>query len=678
MGFKFFKLNSINKSHSYLSSISSKPYKNSIFTLQNPSKIQSFTTLLHFHHPLNSQTFKSCHLFHFQHDHCARIPSKSRKNSDFTLQNPPKFQLYGEVLKQGHFGHFEYDHCSKIPSKFYENSDFTLQNPPNFQVHGESFNGGHFGNFHHDKCSRTPLNFQHNSIFTLQNPSNSQYHGETLKQGHFGHFEHDHGSKFPSKPNKNVINQGHFGNFKHYDQSSRTLQNSIFTLQNPSKFIQDPPNSLTLKRGHFGHSHHGHGGSENVFRWGLAADVGLTVGKAVTGYLSGSTAIIADAAHSLSDVVLSSVALLSYKAARVPRDKEHPYGHGKFETLGALGISGMLLVTAGGIAWHAADILLGLYATSPETVLQSSANHHEHHHGGHTHQIDMSHPFLALSMAIVSIGVKEGLFWITKKAGDTEGSGLMTANAWHHRADAISSFVALIGVGGAILGVRFLDPLAGLLVSGMILKAGLESGHQSIMELVDAAVPQQLLDPHRKTILQVDGVKGCHRLRGRRAGSFIHLDVHIEVDSFASVSAAHHIGENVRRQIHKSHPEVAEVFIHIDPLIPQISQDVPACADGADDRNASISLEQNDINTIISGIFSSQFSERMTVEHIRPHLLCNKILLDVQVSMPPNIVISDAMQMAEEAKKEILHAISNAVQVNIQLRLSHPNHHKTP
>uniref|UniRef100_A0A803NB54 Uncharacterized protein n=1 Tax=Chenopodium quinoa TaxID=63459 RepID=A0A803NB54_CHEQI len=463
---------------------------------------------------------------------------------------------------------------------------------------------------------------------------------------------------------------------------STTHKNSIFTLHNPSKInslttqlqeindpsnvIINPPNSQIFKRWHFGHSHHHHHHgphhdsskkSENIFRLGLAADIGLTVGKAVTGYFSGSTAIIADAAHSLSDVVLSSVALLSFKAARVPRDKEHPYGHGKFETLGALGISGMLLVTAGGITWHAADILLGLLTASPEVVSQSLM--HEHgHHSGHDHKIDMDHPILALNMAILSIAVKEGLFRITKRAGEKEGSGLMKANAWHHRADAISSFVALIGVGGSILGVKFFDPLAGLLVSGMILKAGLETGYQSVLELVDAAVPQQLLDPHRETILQVEGVK---------------------VDPFTSVSAAHHIGENVRHRIHESHPEVAEVFIHIDPSISEISPevDVKENLDSLDETNDSISLKDKDFDHIISDIFSSQFPKKMKLEHITPHLLQNKIMLDVEVSMPPDIMISDARLMAEEVKKEILGTVSDVIQVHVQLRLT-PANHTTP
>ncbi|KAL0435852.1 UNVERIFIED_CONTAM: Metal tolerance protein C1 [Sesamum radiatum] len=132
--------------------------------------------------------------------------------------------------------------------------------------------------------------------------------------------------------------------------------------------FSENPNFKIHRRWHLGHTHHHdhhehrdlHSGKEGekIFRLGLAADIGLAAGKAVTGYLSGSTAIIADAAHSISDVVLSGVALLSFKAAMAPKDKEHPYGHGKFETLGALGISGVLLATAGGIAWHALDVLL--------------------------------------------------------------------------------------------------------------------------------------------------------------------------------------------------------------------------------------------------------------------------------------------------------------------------------
>ncbi|KAK9282317.1 hypothetical protein L1049_005231 [Liquidambar formosana] len=396
-------------------------------------------------------------------------------------------------------------------------------------------------------------------------------------------------------------------------------------LHDTSFIFSDKPNCYISKRWHLGnsrhshdHHHHHHDGSgeegEKIFQLGLAADIGLATGKALTGYLTGSTAIIADAAHSVSDVVLSSVALLSYKVGRAPKDKDHPYGHGKFETLGALGISFMLLATAGGIAWHTLDLLLGLLSAAPESVSQSLPHEHMHghHHGGHHHGVDMDHPILALSMTIVSISVKEGLYWITKRAGERGGSGLMIANAWHHRADAISSVVALIGVGGSILGVKFLDPLAGLVVSGMILKAGLESGYQSVMELVDAAIPAEHLDPIKQTILQIEGVKGCHRLRGRRAGSSLYLDVHIEVDPFSSVSAAHDIGENVRRQIHSSHPEVSEVFIHIDPSISEMSPSIMNQQENLEETDfhrKNVTLEHKDIEDTVSNIFLSKFSE---------------------------------------------------------------------
>ncbi|KAH1227264.1 hypothetical protein AAZX31_10G020100 [Glycine max] len=332
----------------------------------------------------------------------------------------------------------------------------------------------------------------------------------------------------------------------------------------------------------------------------------------------------------------------------------------------------MLLATGGGIAWHAVDILMGLFSSGPEVVSQTLAHGHKHSHGhgGHHHGIDMEHPILALNMTIVSICVKEGLYWITKRAGEKQGSGLMKANAWHHRADAISSVVALIGVGGSILGVKFLDPLAGLLVSGMILKAGAETGYQSVLELVDAAIPAQHLDPIKQTILQVDGVKGCHCLRGRRAGSYLYLDVHIEVDPFSSVSAAHDIGENVRHQIHKSHPTVVEVFIHIDPAMSHASHQRDSWS-GDMNQSSIVPAEDSNIEGIVSDIISSNFPQ-MSVERIARHMFQSKIVLQIEVSMPPDIPIGHAMEMAKLAEKEIFKAVSNTIHVSIQLRLGQP------
>ncbi|KQK21720.1 metal tolerance protein 2 [Brachypodium distachyon] len=423
-------------------------------------------------------------------------------------------------------------------------------------------------------------------------------------------------------------------------------------------------------RGHGGHSHHHGEASEKIFRLGLASDVVLTVGKAITGYLSGSTAITADAAHSLSDIVLSTVALLSYKAAKAPRDKDHPYGHGKFESLGALGISSMLLVTAGGIAWHSFEVLQGVMSSAPDIIGSTSHINHNHGSGGHNHGIDLEHPVLALTVTTLAISIKEGLYWITKRAGEKEGSGLMKANAWHHRADAISSVVALVGVGGSILGVPLLDPLAGLVVSGMILKAGVQTGYESILELVDAAVDPSLLEPIKETIVKVDGVKGCHRLRGRKAGTSLYLDVHIEVYPFLSVSAAHDIGETVRHHIQKAHNQVAEVFIHIDPSYSVgTDMDKENTLENLERRNSDDIPRQQNAEAIVSDIVLSHFSKKMSLEHLMLHYLQGRVLLQVQVSMPPEILIRDAMDIAKQAEEEILNADASISQVSIQLRL---------
>ncbi|KAG6486335.1 hypothetical protein ZIOFF_054905 [Zingiber officinale] len=635
----------------------------------------------------------------------------------------------------------------------------------------------------------------------------------------------------------------------------------ILSASSPSA-VEKGNHLFTALRWHgAGHSHHHHHsdrkGSEGTFRLGLASDVALSVGKGLTGYLTGSTAIVADAAHSVSDIVLSGVAWWSYRAAMAPKDDDHPYGHGKFETLGALGISSMLLVTAGGIAWHSLDVLLGLLTSTPDiTSFSPNVDHHNHGRGGHYHGVDLDHPVLALSMTSISIFVKEGLYWVTKRAGEKEGSELLKANAWHHRSDAVSSIVALIGVGeiflalflyrkcvnpietgpklfflwqvdlsdaisqlansifdplivesglisfrvepnlhvsgslnllalvknelfcflrgkwdielsGTILGLPFLDPAAGLLVSGMILKVGFNTGyqrlqnitgififkkphcasrsklcsegqptlklhcgtplpwnmlicavvmssaphfhgtvmlnwapyidalctltpcqpnsildsisHHSFMELVDAAVDQSVLVPIKQTITQVEGVKGCHRLRGRRAGSFLYLDVHIEVDPFCSVSAAHDIGESVRHQIHKNHSQVAEVFIHIDPSYSycSISEERKNLKDLEGRDSNSLSRHQ-EAETIISDILSKQFSKQMSLEHITLHSLQGKILVQALVSMPSEMLISEAMDIAKRAEKEILAATSSINQVSIQLRLGRPisKHHE--
>ncbi|CAM6036228.1 unnamed protein product [Sphagnum compactum] len=445
---------------------------------------------------------------------------------------------------------------------------------------------------------------------------------------------------------------------------------------------------ITMQQGartHIGHAAHEHSheadekageAGERVLKLGLWGDILLTIGKGTAGYVSGSKAIIADAAHSLSDIVLSSVALWTSKAARAPKDKEHPYGHGKIETMGALAISSLLLVTGGGIAWHAIETIQAFVQTTVDNVkehVQSLGHGHEHQGAGHHHHgIDMEHPEVALSAAVVSIGVKEGLFWVTKAVGEKQGSALLQANAWHHRSDAISSVVALIGVGGAVLGLPLLDPAAALIVSGMIIKAGLESGYQSLQELMDRGLPESVLGPVRQSVLEVQGVEGVHELRGRRMGSTIHLDVHIEVDPWLSVSAAHNIGDAVRQQVHKRHPNVTESFIHIGSKsdLLQPSDSTSRQREQHIFREEFDSLQQSQVEQVVRSVLDANFKETVGVRHVTCHFLQGKVVVELGVTLDNKLAIRDAMEHAKDVEHVLLKNVPDITTVQVQLSLS--------
>ena len=198
---------------------------------------------------------------------------------------------------------------------------------------------------------------------------------------------------------------------------------------------------------------------------GLLANLALALLKGVAGIFSNSAAMIADAGHSFSDLLSDLVALWALRMAQTPKDQNHPYGHGKFETIGALFLALMLIATGIGIAIHAFE------------------------------QVDQREVpgNLALAVAIASILFKEALYRITAYIGERNHSRILIANAWHHRSDAISSLVALIGIGGAQWGFPVFDPIAGILVAGWIIKIGLTIGYNSVRELSDEVVEGRYL-----------------------------------------------------------------------------------------------------------------------------------------------------------------------------------------
>lgn len=267
--------------------------------------------------------------------------------------------------------------------------------------------------------------------------------------------------------------------------------------------------------------------------------------KAFAGIVGNSTALIADALHSLSDLVSDVVALYVLKVSSLPPDLDHPFGHGKFESLGSLTLSAVLVGTGFGIGVHALGLL--------QPMLDQS------------HILTPLPTTLALGVCVFSIFAKEALYYATANLAKRFNSNLVLANAWHHRVDALTSVVALVGIVGAKYGFPILDPIAALFVSGMIIRMGVITGIDSVKDLTDTQADQIVSDKILNELNLCSGVKSIHKLRVRRMGGYLVADVHISVDVCLSVTAAHQIAVLTKQQILAKIPEVSDFLIHVDP-----------------------------------------------------------------------------------------------------------------
>lgn len=273
---------------------------------------------------------------------------------------------------------------------------------------------------------------------------------------------------------------------------------------------------------------------------GALVNLALTIGKVFFGIIGQSHALIADGIHSLADLSTDLMVWVAAKYSTQPADEQHPYGHARIETMFTVVLGVVLILTAGTIAWDAANRLL-----NPESLLHPTP--------------------IVLIVAFVSIVANEGLYQYTMIAARKHRSGLLKANAWHHRSDAISSVVVLLGVAGSLMGIAYLDAFASVVVAFMIAKIGWDQGWNSIRELIDTGLEPSQLKAIKKLIHNIEGVNGVHMLRTRRmAGSSI-VDVHIQVDEFLSVSEGHRISEHVRQILLESNKDIVDVAIHIDP-----------------------------------------------------------------------------------------------------------------
>lgn len=265
----------------------------------------------------------------------------------------------------------------------------------------------------------------------------------------------------------------------------------------------------------------------------------LTAVQIVVGIFAKSQALVADGVHSLSDLVADFVVLFANRESRKAADKDHPYGHYRFENAASLVLGGLLLAIGLGMLWSAFRKL-----ESPETVPQVH--------------------IIALWVAGGALVIKEALFRYMLAAAKRVKSSMLIANAWHARSDAASSLVVGAGIIGNLAGFPILDPIAALIVGFMVGRMGWEFAWDALHDLMDRSADDEEVQRIRRTILETPGVLGVHDLRTRKMGDMIIVDAHIEVDAAQTVEAGHDIAVNVRQRVLKKH-RVLNLMAHVDP-----------------------------------------------------------------------------------------------------------------
>ena len=280
---------------------------------------------------------------------------------------------------------------------------------------------------------------------------------------------------------------------------------------------------------------------------GSAGNAALLTFKFIAGVMGHSSAMIADAVHSLSDFVTDLLVLVFVSISAKPQDQSHDYGHGKFETIASFLIGLALVAAATGI------------------VVSGSAKLWDWWCG---EQLE-SPGWIALWAALLSIVIKELLYQYTARKGKALDSQVMVANAWHHRSDALSSIGAAIGVGGAIwLGQRWavLDPMASIVVGLMLVKVAYELLKTSIGELTERSLPDDIEQEIMEIIQSYDDVQEPHNLRTRRIGNRIAIEAHVRMDGQLPLTIVHERATTIERKLKERFGEKTHVTLHMEPV----------------------------------------------------------------------------------------------------------------
>lgn len=279
--------------------------------------------------------------------------------------------------------------------------------------------------------------------------------------------------------------------------------------------------------------------AQKVTLIGAILDTLLGIAKVIVGALANSSALIADGIHSFSDLLTDFMVVAIFHFSSEEPDKDHPWGHARYETVGTVVLGCILIAIAGALAY---ENLSSLWSEEPAATPG----------------------WAAVIVAALSILGKEWIFRYTLAEGKRLKSDLLIANAWHSRTDAFSSIVVLVGVLAAIMGFPLFDAIAAIIVAGIVGKIGWTLTWQSIKELVDTALPEERVDALRKTVLAVEGVRSVHSFKSRNMGSKSLLEMHLQIAPRLSASEGHWIGDLAVQALLKEFDDISHIIFHID------------------------------------------------------------------------------------------------------------------
>ncbi|MFH1075814.1 MAG: cation diffusion facilitator family transporter [Pseudomonadota bacterium] len=279
----------------------------------------------------------------------------------------------------------------------------------------------------------------------------------------------------------------------------------------------------------------------NIIIVGLVISFVMFVLTLTCGFLVKSQAMVADAIHTLSDLFTDFVTLWGFRYLNIGKDEKHHYGHGKIETLSAIFIGALMIITGVLIAKEA---VYGLYYK--EAFKPSLA---------------------AIIVTFFNIVSKEVLFWFTKRIGEKVKSAVVIGKAWHHRSDAFSSYAVLIGVGAAYIKPEWasMDSYVALIVSFFIFWIAWKIAWNGVKEIVDTAPPQKVIEKIKEAALKVPGVRQASNIRARHSGNKIIVDFTIEVDPLITVMAGHAIATEVEVMVSSGIEDIMDVLVHVEP-----------------------------------------------------------------------------------------------------------------